>query len=203
MPCPGHIIDSLECVLTVFFSNARHNLRAAYILCDSLVETSCREKIKVTAPNPGRQSYHWHLAHATVGLDPTHSPLGGRLTACHTIRNDLQHNTPSLMPDNEHCADAIKNLVECIEHCFPGSIAAFPDKIRVLLRILGLYGQHGDPVKKGQFFGRLTTYNWRGDQERARITEMIVQPGQRANWSLVIPSEYARLELILNEVGAP
>ncbi|MGI8906777.1 MAG: hypothetical protein ACR2IE_09840 [Candidatus Sumerlaeaceae bacterium] len=195
-------MDSLEAVMTVFFSNARHNARAAFLLCDSLVETTCRIRIKVGTPNLGRQNFHWHLNHAAVGLAPPGSVLGTKLVDSHNIRNELQHNTPALMVDVEHCADAILDLIACMEHCFPGTVAALPDRLRVLHRILKLYGRAGDQVKKREFQLGLTNYGWRGDRERARANEMIVQPGQRTNWSLIIPAEFPRLEAILNQIGA-
>jgi hypothetical protein len=47
MAAPQYIVDALETVLTIYFSNCRHKERAAFILCDELVEVVCREKIVV------------------------------------------------------------------------------------------------------------------------------------------------------------
>jgi hypothetical protein len=62
MPAPRHIVDSLECVLTIYFSNCRHKERAAFILCDELAEVTCRERVKQQIPiqskERGRDSRH-------------------------------------------------------------------------------------------------------------------------------------------------
>jgi len=44
MSAPRHIVDALESVLTVYFSNCRHKERAAFILCDELVESRAVRK---------------------------------------------------------------------------------------------------------------------------------------------------------------
>jgi len=47
MAAPRHIVDALESVLSIYFSNCRHKERAAFILTDELVEITCREKVKL------------------------------------------------------------------------------------------------------------------------------------------------------------
>lgn len=42
MTAPRDIVDSLECVLSIYFSGVRHNLRSAFILCDETVEVALR-----------------------------------------------------------------------------------------------------------------------------------------------------------------
>ncbi len=105
--------------------------------------------------------------------------------------------------DGQHCADAIIDAVEVIEHCFPGAKAALPDKLKVTLRVVRLFSQHGDGNHQREFGDAMQRYQWRGTRERARQDEIMVAPGLRANWGLVIPSEYARVETVLNRVGVP
>jgi len=95
------------------------------------------------------------------------------------------------------------DAVEVIEHCFPGAKADLPDKIKVTLRVVRLHSQQGDPGQQAAFAGAMQAYTWRGDRDRARQEEAIVAPGYRTNWGLVIPSEYARIEAILNRVNVP
>ncbi len=203
MAAPRHIVDALECVLSLYFSNCRHKERAAFILCDELVEVSCREKVKQTVPNLGNMNFHGLLTHASIGFNVTIPGLGKSVHDCHRTRNDMQHNNPAATVDTQHCADAIIDAVEVIEHCFPGAKVALPDKLKVTLRVVRLFSQNGDPMQQRDFGDVMQQYQWRGNRERARQDEAIVSPGQRANWGLVIPSEYARVEALLNRVNVP
>jgi hypothetical protein len=203
MSAPRHIVDTLESVLAVFFSNCRLKERAAFILCDELVEVTCRERAKQTVRNLGRIDFFHLLTHAAIGFDVTVTGLGKSVFDCHNTRNDLQHNNPAATVDATHCADAIMDAVEVIEHCFPGSKAALPDKLKVTLRVVRLLSQQGDPHQQTEFGDAMRTHQWRGGRERARQDEVIVAPGPRANWGLVIPSEYARVEALLDRVGIP
>jgi hypothetical protein len=46
MPAPNEVLDLLESILGIFFYDIRYKERAVYILCDNLVELSCKTKIK-------------------------------------------------------------------------------------------------------------------------------------------------------------
>lgn len=203
MTAPRHIVDSLESVLSLYFSNCRHKERAAFILCDELVEVSCRERIKQTVGNLGNMAFRSLLTHATVGFNITVPGLGKSVYDCHKTRNDMQHNNPAATVDGQHCADAIIDAVEIIEHCFPGAKAALPDKLKVTLRVVRLLSRHGDARQQTEFGNAMHSNQWRGIRERARQEEVIVAPGARANWGVVIPSEYAQVEALLNHVGVP
>jgi len=203
MAAARHIVDALESVLSLYFSNCRHKERAAFILCDELVEVTCREKIKQSVRNLGWMQFRNLLSHPAIGLDIRAPGLGKSVFDCHKTRNDMQHNNPAATVDGQHCADAIVDAVDVIEHCFPGAKAALPDKLKVTLRVVRLYSQHGDPHQQREFGDAMQTHPWRGSRERVRQDEVIVSPGHRANWGLVLPSEYARIEAILNRIGAP
>ena len=203
MAAPRHIVDALESVLSIYFSNFRHKERAAFILCDELVEITCREKIKQVIPGLGRTSFPDLLTHAAVGLDITTAGLGMSVYHCHRTRNDMQHNNPAATVDNQHCADAIVDALKIIEHCFPGAKTDLPEKLKVTIRVIRLYSQSGDPAQQAAFADAMQTFTWRGNRDRARREETIIAPGQRSNWNLVIPSEYARIEAVLNRVSVP
>lgn len=202
MSAPRHIVDALESVLSLYFSNCRHKERAAFILCDELVEVTCREKVKLRHQNLGRIGFYGLVTHAEVGLSVT-AGLGKSVYECHNTRNDMQHNNPAATVDGQHCADAIMDGVDVIERCFPGAKAALPEKLKVTLRVVRLFSQHGDPHQQTEFGDAMQTHQWRGHRERARQEEVIVAPGPRTNWGLVIPSEYARVEALLDRVGVP
>ncbi|HVT58931.1 MAG TPA: hypothetical protein VHR45_11065 [Thermoanaerobaculia bacterium] len=203
MAAPRHIVDALESVLSIYFSNCRHKERVAFILCDELVEVTCRDKIKQTVTNLGKVSFHDLLAHTSIGFNVTVGGLGKSIYDCHKTRNDMQHNNPAATVDSQYCADAIIDAVQVIEHCFPGATPALPEKLKVTLRVTRLSSRHGDPAQQAAFANAMQGFPWRGFRDRARQEETIVAPGRRANWGLVIPSEYGRIEEILNSVGVP
>lgn len=203
MTAPRHIVDALESVLSLYFSNCRHKERAAFILCDELVEVACREKVKLQLPNLGRMYFRSLVTHAAVGLNVTVAGLGKSVFECHNTRNDMQHNNPAATVDPQHCADAICDAVDVIEHCFPGTKPDLPEKLKVALRVVRLFSRHGNPRQQTDFGDAMQAHPWRGGRERARRDEVIIAPGPRANWGLVVPSEYAVVEELLNRVGVP
>jgi len=196
MAAPRHIVDALESVLSLYFSNCRHKERAAFILCDELVEVTCREKVKLRHANLGRIQFHGLITHDEVGFNTSAPGLGRSINESHKTRNDMQHNNPAATVDGQYCANAIIDAADVIEHCFPGAKAALPEKLKVTLRVVRLLSQHGDPRQQTEFGDAMQTHQWRGDRERARQEEVIVAPGPRSNWGLVIPSEYARVETV-------
>ena len=46
MHAPNEVLDLLELVLGIFFYDIRYKERSVFILCDNLVELSCKTKIK-------------------------------------------------------------------------------------------------------------------------------------------------------------
>ena len=168
MSAPRHIVDALESVLSLFFSNCRHNERAAFILCDELVEVTCREKVKQTLPNLGNMNFHSLITHASIGFNVATPGLGKSVHDCHKTRNDMQHNNPAATVDSQHCADAIVDAVDVIEYCFPGAKTALPDKLKVTFRVVRLLSQHGDPHQQTQFGDAMQTHQWRGDSRASK-----------------------------------
>jgi len=115
----------------------------------------------------------------------------------------MQHNNPAATVDGQYCADAIVDATEVIELCFPGAKAALPDKLKVSLRVMRLLSHHGDARQQTQFGDAMQNHAWRGNHDRAKQDEVIVAPGARANWGIVILSEYVRVEALLDQVGVP
>lgn len=203
MAASREIIDALESVLSIYFSNVRHRLRASFILCDELVEVTCRAKARQTMPTLGKIYFPQLLALPQVGLDPKKTILGKTVCNTHETRNHMQHSIAAATVDEQHCADAILDAVAVIENCFPGASNTFPDTIKVILRVIYIFSSNGNHSQRNSFEEAMRAYNWRGERERAKVTESIVSPGLRINWGLVIPGEYAIVETILNRVGAP
>jgi hypothetical protein len=69
--------------------------RAAFILCDELVEVTCREKIKQTVRNLGIINFYNLMTHPRVGFDVTIPGIGMSAFECQRTRNDMQHNNPA------------------------------------------------------------------------------------------------------------
>ena len=46
MHAPNEVFDLLESILGIFFYDTRYKERSVFILCDDLVELSCKTKIK-------------------------------------------------------------------------------------------------------------------------------------------------------------
>ena len=203
MSAPRHIVDSLESVLSLYFSNCLHKERAAFLLCDELVEVTCRDKVKQSGSNPRQLDFPSLMTHQSVGFDISIPGLGRAVNECHRARNDMQHNNPAATVDPRYCADAIIDAVEVIEHCFPGTKSALPDRLKVTIRVVRLLSRQGDQRQQTEFGNAMQAHQWRGDRERAKREEVIVAPGPRANWGLVIPSEFARVEGLLDRVGVP
>lgn len=197
------IVDSFECVLSIYFSGVRHNLRAAFILCDELLEVTLLAKIRETVCSSERLNFHKLLTHSETSLDPKSQPLGKRLQASHNTPNNMHHNNAAAAVDVQHCADAICDAVECIEHCFPGSKNNLPDGLQTALRVVQIYSTNGDPTLRDEFEGAMLKHPWRGPSERADSSQLIVAPGRRRHWGLVIMSNVVAIDTILMRINAP
>jgi hypothetical protein len=209
MPAPREITDALESVVSIYFSDVRHKLRAAFILTDELVEMICKTKAKQAQPNLGHIYFVPLLRHAAVDLNPVVDPqnpvvvqLGTTLHANHQTRNQLQHVNPALSVDDQHCADAILDAVDTIE-CFPGSRAAFQFALRIALRVISLHSSQGDLRQRNEFEDAMRTHRWNGAERRASVKEPPVPVGTRRYWGLVVMPACADIETILNRLGVP
>src|SRR6266702_1692152 len=144
MTAPRDIVAALECVTSIFFSDVRHKNRAAFILCDELVEMVCKAKAKAANPNLGRVGFRTLLCDPAVLLDPATSALGEAVHGSHKTRNDMQHNNAAATVDDPHCADVILDAVSVIDHCYVLASVGFTPGMKVLLRLIRLHATSGD-----------------------------------------------------------
>ena len=203
MSAPNHIVDALECVVSLFFSSVRHQYRAAFIMCDELVEITCYTKIKHEDHTYNGQSFHAQVTHQHVNLPTGAGTLGRAVKDCRETRNNMQHASGAATVDEYHCADAILDAVRVIDHCFPGTSTALPDRLKVALRVVGLYGQNADAGVRNRFADAMRQETWRPNKKSLRVSETAITPGDRQYWHLVILSEFQQIEQILNRVCPP
>ncbi len=203
MAAPRDIVDALECVLSVYFSGVRHNLRAAFILCDGLIELTCFAKHDPRNTITKPIGFDDHLRKPAIALDPATHALGGRIQGNHYLRNKMHHVNAAATVDSQRCADAILDAVACIEHCFPGATATFDDRLKVALRVVQLYSASGNGRHRSDFERAMNSHRWRIRDSSPKITEIVVAPGIRRNWGLIIFDSTPDIEVILNRIGAP
>jgi hypothetical protein len=204
MPAGRDVLDALECVLSVYFSNVRHHNRAAFLLCDELVEVACKAKMKLTHPNVGRIGFYQLLQHATVNLDPTVAgSLGETLYKNHETRNQMQHAVAAATVDDQHCADAILDAVDALEHCFAGTLPLLSDGIKNALRVMRVHSSRGTQKQRADFDEEMRKFKWNSPLKRATGTTLPMPVGARQYWGYVIMSNNVIVAGILDQIGAP
>ena len=203
MAASRDLVDALECVLSIFFSNVRHHNRAAFLLCDELVEVTCKARVKRDHPNLGRIGFHGLLKHASVNLDPDQPGLGEALFRSHETRNQLQHAVAAATVDDQHCADAILDAVATIEHCFPGSEVGLSDSIKIALRVVRVHSSQGTQKQRSDLEEAMRMFRWNTPFKHANATTLPISVGSRQQWGQVIMSNNVIMADILNKVGAP
>lgn len=203
MPAPRDIVAALECVVSIFFSDVRHRNRAAFILCDELVEMTCKAKAKAANPNLGKVVFNTLLRDPAVLLDPAIVHLGDSVNTSHKTRNDMQHNNAAATVDDPHCADTIVDAVNVIDHCYPGASVVFNASMKILLRVVALQATNGDKAKLTAFENAMVNNRWGGPKPKVRTVELPIPVGHRRYWGLVVHTDYATVEALLNRVGAP
>lgn len=205
MAAPRDIVDALESVISIYFSGCRHNLRAAFILCDGVVELTCKSKAESGGWQPSQINFTPLLKLTQVALDPASVPLGKRCEDSHKVRNKMHHVNAAATVDARRCADAIVDAVACIDHCFSSASADFSDPLKIAMRVVRLLSSSGNGQHQTDFANKMNDYRWRtqSSDRKPRIDEHIIKPGLRKHWSLVIFDSPADIEAILNEIGAP
>jgi len=108
MHAPNEVLDLLESVLGIFFYDIRYKERSVFILCDNLVELSCKTKIKQMnyKEDVKKMSFYSALREVQIG-----KKLRDRLLIRRDIRSDMQHQLAGITIDKQQCADAIIDLV--------------------------------------------------------------------------------------------
>lgn len=129
--------------------------------------------------------------------------LGAALLRNHDTRNKMQHVNAAFTVDDQHCADAIGDAVNAIEHCFPGSAADYPEALNVALRVVRIHSSKGNVRLRVRFEDEMRAHRWNGEERRSRVSEPPIPVGSRRYWGLVLLPEYAQIEIILNRISAP
>jgi transcription antitermination factor NusG len=149
MKTPAEIIDFLESLLGIYFYEIRHKHRSVFILCDTLVELSC--KIKIVEKNEGANTKGLNFKEALQNAKVP-SKLKKRLLANHSLRNDMQHKSTILTIDEQKCADSIMDLVELLKKLWGKySLDYNPNWVDCALRIIKLHSSQGRIKKRKEF----------------------------------------------------
>jgi hypothetical protein len=139
MPAPVAITDSLESVLEIFLSGVRHRERAAFILCDNLVEMSCKTKAK-QHNHRFDMTCSFYDAWNALGVTLDANGIGRRVHDHRETRNNMQHASAAATVDSGYCATAIMDTAEVIQTLWP-DVVLHP-RVLCALRIVRLYSRH-------------------------------------------------------------
>lgn len=204
---PTEIIDAFESILDIFLSDIRHRERAAFILCDNLVEMACKTKHTQhcrrnrTAPN-ARCNFHQALQLPGCRLSQN---LRDELQRRRDTRNLMQHQNVAIVVDLHASADAILDLPEVLNKLWGRNAM---DNLRawqnVAIRIAHLYSNSGAPNIRVQFEDAMHKERWRGiaEERNPRINETIIQCGLRSHWDIAVKQNPHQVEQMLNNIGA-
>jgi len=155
MPIPREIIDSLESILGIFFSDIRHRTRAAFILCDEMVEMTCKLRAR-EANHRFDMSANFHNSITAPGVSPLPAPLESSIRGNRNTMNTMQHASAAVTVDDQHCADAFLDAIQVIDHCWPiSSSVVFPLWIKCAIRVVRLYSGQGNPRQRVDFEDRM------------------------------------------------
>ena len=203
MPAPREIVDALESVLGIYFSDVRHRERAAFILCDELVEMSC--KLRAREHNHTfNMRCTFNVAWNAPGVALPPATLGASIQASRNTRNNMQHSSAAATVDDQHCADAILDAVQVIDHCWPNaSVNDLRGWMKCALRIVRLYSSNGNAQQRVEFEDSMRDGTWRAAKRQPRINEFVIRPGLRGYWSLVMIQSQSQVESILDSCSIP
>lgn len=204
MGAPSRIIDALESIIDIFFSGVRHRERAAFILCDNLIEITCKTKAK-EINNRFEMKCDFRDAINAQGVGLQTDELGNRVQGYRVTRNNMQHADIAATVDSPYCATAIIDAVKVIDHCWQNtSKKQFYPWMRCALRIIRLYSSDGDTSKRYLFERKMQKTRWRiSDRESVRISAIQIEPGFRDYWWLAIRIRTPQVEECLNEFEIP
>jgi len=135
MPAPIEIIDALESVIDIFFSGVRHRERAAFILCDNLLEMVCKTKAKQHDHNFNLRCSFYDAVNAPGVSLP--NQLKNRIEGYRDTRNNMQHASAAATVDLQYCATAILDALKVIDRCWHNtSNSQLPYWMKVALRVI-------------------------------------------------------------------
>ena len=202
MAAPREIEDSLESVLGIYFSDVRHRSRAAFILCDELVEMACKARAREANHKFDMfTSFHKSWNDVNVAIDK--NDLGPRIQASRNTRNNMQHASAAATVDDQHCADAILDATAVIEHCWPGARSARRPWMRCALRVVWLHSSLCDGMALTAFEDEIRRGGWRVDSRKPRINEIIIEPGRRSFWQILLVASAVQVDQILSQLNVP
>ena len=203
MPAPREIVDALESVLGIYFSDVRHRERAAFILCDELIEMSCKLRAREHI-HTFNMNCSFHASWNALGVAIPAATLGASIQANRNTRNNMQHSSAAATVDDQHCADAILDAVQVINHCWPNASANdLRNWMKCALRIVTLYSSNGNPQHRLEFEDAMRDGKWRATKRQPRMNEFVIRPGLRGYWSLVMIQSQAQVELVLDSCSIP
>lgn len=207
MPPPRELHDALESVLSVFFSDVRHRERAAFLLCDELVEMTCKVKHKehcrdTNAQYPKRLDFPDALNAAGVTLP--NGVLKTALLDSHRHRNLMQHESAAATVDDRYCADAIVDALALMEHCWPGSTSSgLHPWVKCAIRVVRLYSSQGDFAARSNFEAAMRKQPWRARPAQVKVNEVAIEPGLRRHWGYLFLHATQGVTGILDAQGIP
>lgn len=116
----------------------------------------------------------------------------------------MQHSSAAATVDDQHCADAILDAVQVIDHCWPGaSVNDLRGWTKCALRIVRLYSSNGNAQQRVEFEDSMRDGTWRAVKRQPRTNEFVIRPGLRAYWSLVMIQSQTQVESILDSCSIP
>lgn len=205
MAAPQEIIDGFECILDVFLSNVRHRERVVFILCDNLVELSCKTKAHQRDHTFNRHC-GFNAAWNANGVRLAPNGLGRRVQGRRDTRNTMQHGSAAVTVSVDHAADAILDVQRVINKLWPNSLGpAIRLQYRMAVKVVELYSSGNDPMVRQRFEDAMRQARWRGvaDDRNARVSEVIVEAGLRPHWGHAVQVSPTTLEQIFIDLESP
>jgi hypothetical protein len=204
MPAPEEISAMLESILGIFLSDIRHRERAAFILCDDLIEMSCKTKAR-QRDYTFDTACNFYNAWNAPGVRLAPNGLGRRVQDRRNTRNNMQHADAAITVETPHCAEAILDAVNVIDKCWTDtSRNRFDLWVKCALRIVQLYSTRGNLLKREPFEDAMLKMNWRGENRATvRSNENQIEPGRRVFWWLTIINHTQLVEKCLNDLEIP
>jgi hypothetical protein len=195
VPAPTQIVDGLESVIDIFLSGVRHRERAAFILCDNLVELACKTKAR-QEDYTFDTSCNFHDAWNAPGVELPERTLGRRIQDFRDVRNRLQHENAAITVDSHYCATAIVTAAQVIDQLWPNTLENnIQYWMQVAIRVIQLYSDQGDANIHRVFEDQMQEIHWRGpDREYVRVNSVQIQMGRRDYWHIAVRQQPALVE---------
>lgn len=182
--------------------NIRQRERIAFILCDNLVELACKTKA-YQRNHQFNRTCGFHAAWNAPGVTLAPNGLGGRVQGRRDTRNTMQHGSAAVTVTTENCADAILDVRRVIDHLWQNTTERnLTLSYKIVLKVVEIYSSDGDRTHRQTFEDEMRQGRWRGiaDDRNARVSEVILEAGQRANWHIAIHQSPDIVEQILNSL---